>query len=139
MSVLPSGTVLLWLGDAASIPTGWQIYEATIGKFIRGVPEGGSAGQTGGSDTHDHDAGTISAGGGHEHPQIAIQHGSTGPSSDHAVTSSWEDIWGAAPHGHNGTLKLETISNHEHTQSSAKTGSTNHLPPYKTGIFIIKS
>jgi len=138
MSELPSGTVLLWLGDAASIPTGWQAYTAANGKFIRGVPEGGSAGQTGGSDTHNHDAGTISDGGGHNHPEKAIQHGSTGPSTDHAVTGTGYGIYGAAPHSHDGTLTLESVADHGHTNSSTNTGSANNLPPYKKGIYIVK-
>ena len=138
MNSLPSGTVMLWLGTAASIPAGWQAYTAANGKFIRGVPAGGTVGTTGGAETHVHTAGTISDGGAHGHPEITITHGSTGPSTNHAVTGTGYGIYGAAPHRHDGTLTLESVADHGHTNSSTNTGSANHLPPYKKGIFIIK-
>jgi len=138
MNSLPSGTVMLWLGTAASIPAGWQAYTAANGKFIRGVPAGGTVGTTGGAETHVHTAGTISDGGAHGHPEITITHGSTGPSTNHAVTGTGYGIYGAAPHRHDGTLTLESVADHGHTNSSTNTGSANNLPPYKKGIFIIK-
>jgi hypothetical protein len=138
MNSLPSGTVMLWLGTAASIPAGWQAYTAANGKFIRGVPAGGTVGTTGGAETHVHTAGTISDGGAHGHPKITITHGSTGPSTNYAVTGTGYGIYGAAPHRHDGTLTLESVADHGHTNSSTNTGSANNLPPYKKGIFIIK-
>jgi hypothetical protein len=138
MNSLPSGTVMLWLGTAASIPAGWQAYTAANGKFIRGVPAGGTVGTTGGAETHVHTAGTISDGGAHGHPEITITHGSTGPSTNHAVTGTGYGIYGAAPHRHDGTLTLESVADHGHTNSSTNTGSANNLPPYKKGIYIVK-
>jgi len=138
MNDLPSGTVMLWLGSAASIPAGWQAYTAANGKFIRGVPVDGTVGATGGAETHTHNTGTISAGGAHGHPEIAIIHGGTGVSTDHAVTGTGYGIYGAAPHDHDGTIELQSVADHEHTNSSTNTGSANQLPPYKKGIFIIK-
>ena len=138
MNSLPSGTVMLWLGTAASIPAGWQAYTAANGKFIRGVPAGGTVGTTGGAETHVHTAGTISDGGAHGHPEITITHGSTGPSTNYAVTGTGYGIYGAAPHRHDGTLTLESVADHGHTNSSTNTGSANNLPPYKNGIYIVK-
>lgn len=138
MNSLPSGTVMLWLGTAASIPAGWQAYTAANGKFIRGVPAGGTVGTTGGAETHVHTAGTISDGGAHGHPEITITHGSTGPSKNCAVTGTGYGIYGAAPHRHDGTLTLESVADHGHTNSSTNTGSANNLPPYKKGIYIVK-
>lgn len=39
---VPSGTVILWLGSAASIPTGWTKYTSAVGRIARGTPTGQS-------------------------------------------------------------------------------------------------
>lgn len=54
----PVGSVCLWNGLIANIPTGWFLMDGTNGtsdltsKFIRGAESGQDAGGTGGSDTH---------------------------------------------------------------------------------------
>lgn len=59
-SGVPSGTIVMWSGSIASIPTGWKLCDGTAGtpdlrsKFIRGAPPATDPGATGGSDTHSH-------------------------------------------------------------------------------------
>ena len=137
MIELPSGTIMLWLGSATSIPAGWQIYTAAIGKLIRGVPSGGSAGQTGGTETHTHDAGTVLAGGSHNHPNKDITH-SIKYADKSIVQQSGSGKYAVASHSHPGYFILDDNANHNHTLHPSYTGNADHLPPYKKGIYIIK-
>ena len=59
-----SGTIVMWHGLIANIPTGWTLCDGTSGtpdlreQFVRGAPNATEAGGTGGSDAisaHTHD------------------------------------------------------------------------------------
>jgi len=55
---LPLGTILMWSGSIASIPTGWQLCDGTNGtpdlrdRFVVGAGNGYSVGDTGGEASH---------------------------------------------------------------------------------------
>jgi len=57
---VPAGTIVMWSGTLASIPTGWKLCDGTAGtpdlrsRFVRGAPPATNPGATGGSDTHTH-------------------------------------------------------------------------------------
>ena len=57
---LPPGTIAMWSGSLATIPSGWKLCDGTSGtpdlrsRFIRGAPPATDPGATGGSDTHSH-------------------------------------------------------------------------------------
>jgi len=136
---VPSGTVVLWMGSADSIPAGWTKYSATVGRFIRGVPTGQSVGATGGNAlTHVHSMGTALTGGSHTHGDktfssstsgnIVSRHGGSGTNA-------------CVSHSHTGIVSLGSGGAHVHNPASANTGApigeTN--PPYVKGIYIIKS
>ncbi len=60
MPVLPVGSIMLWAGSIASIPTGWQLCDGTAGspdlrnKFVIAAGSTFTPGATGGDDQHLH-------------------------------------------------------------------------------------
>ena len=56
----PPGTILLWYGNAANVPAGWQICDGTNGtpnlqnRYVKGNDADGNLGNTGGNLTHGH-------------------------------------------------------------------------------------
>jgi len=62
-SATPVGTIVLWYGSKASIPTGWSYYSAAAGYWIMGAAAANTTPQN--TDDHDHiyDAQTGLAGG----------------------------------------------------------------------------
>ena len=69
----PVGSVIMWYGSAASVPTGWQICNGTNGtpdlrdRFVRGAGLTYTEGQTGGANSA---VPTASAAGGHDHNAV---------------------------------------------------------------------
>ncbi len=57
VDTVPAGTIAIWTGLIANIPSGWKICDGTLStpdlrsKFVRGAPGTSEAGGTGGSDT----------------------------------------------------------------------------------------
>ena len=138
---VPSGTVVLWFGSAASIPAGWTKYAATVGRFVRGVPAGEAVGGTGGNAaTHVHTMGTALTGGSHSHGDASFTSGGASLIVSRAYPIALANF--AAPsHTHTGTASLGAGGSHVHDPASANTGApvgeTN--PPYIKGIYIVKS
>jgi hypothetical protein len=58
--MIPSGVIVAWFGNFASIPSGWSACIGVDGlpdlrnKFLRGAGSGGALGDRGGSDSHTH-------------------------------------------------------------------------------------
>jgi len=109
---LPAGSIIMWSGTLASIPTGWQLCDGTNGtpdlrgRFVMGVSSGENPGATGGSITHTHTATASSS-----TSQIWIDDNSGGT-----------DYWGApASHSHSITVNA-----------------ASHLPPYYKIAYIMK-
>jgi len=109
---LPIGSILIWSGTVASIPTGWQLCDGTNGtpdlrgRFVMGVSSGENPGATGGASTHSH-SGTASA----SSQRIWIDDNSGGT-----------DYWGS-PSSHTHPISIDASS---------------HLPPYYKLAYIMK-
>lgn len=136
---VPSGTVILWLGSAASIPTGWTKYTSAVGRIARGTPTGQSAGATGGNaPTHTHNMGSVLTGGAHTHGSVEFTYVSSSVSAFRAG-----GLVSALSPGHSHTASVELGSGGAHTHdfdgttTGAPVGDAN--PPYKKGIYIVKS
>lgn len=114
MDAVPAGTIVFWLGTAASIPAGWSEVTSLRSKFPRGMASGGTPGTTGGSDTHTHGTGGSGTGGG--------KTSTTGPT-------------GTGRNMRDGTGVTITLAEfiHDHNISQATI-----LPPYVDGIWIQK-
>ena len=148
----PTGTIVMWSGTIASIPTGWQLCDGTNGtpdlrdRFIVGArtDDGGVAKtivsgvltQVGGAANHDH-GGSSGIAGMHSHSFS----GSTG--SD---TSGTYRAWNAGPgtsgyngdasrgyHTHSYSGVTDSGGVHSHSISSA-----SNLPPYYALAFIMR-
>jgi prepilin-type N-terminal cleavage/methylation domain-containing protein len=109
---LAVGSIIMWSGSIASIPSGWQLCDGTNGtpdlrgRFILGVSSGENPGATGGSSTHTH-SGTVGA----SSQMIWIDDNSGGT-----------DYWGS-PSSHTHPLTIDAAS---------------HLPPYYKLAYIMK-
>jgi len=68
---LPSGSIILWYGTAATVPAGWQVCDGTNGtpnlqnQYVKGNDADGNLGNAGGNLTHSH---TVNA---HSHNLVA--------------------------------------------------------------------
>jgi hypothetical protein len=137
---VPSGTVILWTGTAANIPTGWTKYTSAVGRFVRGTPAGQSAGATGGNaPTHTHNMGSVLTGGAHTHGSVGFTYASSSFSAYRKPGSNVGVV--GIPHNHTASVELGSGGAHTHdfdgTTTGAPVGDAN--PPYKKGIYIVKS
>lgn len=137
---VPSGTVILWLGSAANIPAGWTKYTSAVGRFVRGTPAGQSAGATGGNaPTHTHNMDSVLTGGAHTHGSVNFTY-VTNSSSAYRQAGSNVGVVGIS-HNHTASVELGSGGAHTHdfdgTTTGAPVGDAN--PPYKKGIYIVKS
>jgi hypothetical protein len=136
---VPSGTVVLWFGSAASIPAGWTKYAATVGRFVRGVPAGGTVGATGGNAaTHVHKMGTALTGGSHTHGDVGFTSGANAAVSRKTFGGGLLTV---GPHTHTGKASLGAGGAHTHNPASTNTGAPigDANPPYVKGIYIVKT
>ena len=138
---MPSGTVILWLGSAANIPAGWTKYTSAVGRFVRGTPAGQSAGATGGNaPTHTHNMGSVLTGGAHTHGSVGFTYASSSSSAYRGEGSGGANAL-TPGHSHTASVELGSGGAHTHdftaTATGAPVGEVN--PPYKKGIYIIKS
>lgn len=153
------GTILIWVGTLATIPATWNLCDGGgsrpdyRGYFLRGVPNGGNVGDTGGANTHIH---TDNPGGVHsDHAQNAFatahQHAATDSVGNHThgtvsgtrttgATMNTDSSTGAHTHtytndawNHTHTTQANG-STHTHTIDSGST-----LPPYYEVQFIYYS
>jgi len=98
----PSGGVIMWYGNVASVPTGWYLCDGTNStpdlrsKFVVCAGSTYAVGAAGGSDTV-----TLTA------PQLAVH--------SHPVASNTIDSAGSHTH----TASTSTTANHSHTYSPA--------------------
>lgn len=57
---LLAGTIILWFGNAADVPAGWQVCDGTNGtpdlrnRYVKGCDADGNLGNVGGALTHSH-------------------------------------------------------------------------------------
>lgn len=154
-SAIPVGGILIWAGLIADIPANYVLCDGTSprpdyrGVFLRGNPNGGTVGATGGADTHIH---TDNAGGIHsDHTQDAFStqhtHATTNSVGDHThgtvsgtrttgATMNTDSSLGAHTHTYTAytwshTHTIQNSASHTHTIDSAST-----LPPYYEVQFI---
>ena len=140
--LLPSGTIVLWSGSVAAIPTGWVLCNGSNStpdlrnRFVVGAGSTYAVGGTGGSAdavtvSHTHTATSSVTDPGHTH---SANVGSTTftPSGGGGLTS---------PYGLNTTVGTATtgITVSTTVASSGSSGTNANLPPYYALCYIMKT
>jgi hypothetical protein len=133
-SLMPSGSIIMWSGTIASIPSGWVICDGNngtpnlLGRFIEGVATAGTnPGAIGGA--------TSKTTAGHIHSQPTHTHG---PGGDHfgTLTSNngspgWQD--------YNGNFNASTAAGGGANTGSQTDSISDIRPPYYDLAFIMKT
>lgn len=132
------GMIALWLGDPDEIPIGWVLCDGNNGtpdmrnKFLKIVDNDTEVGDTGGSNTHDHDdtAHTHTMGSTHSH----TTGGAVGQNTNTGGTQN-QSTSAISTHIHN----ISSVSSV--ATSLASTNMTfdpaDNQPPYKTVVYIM--
>jgi len=143
MADLPVGSIVMF--DGVTPPTGWYDCDGSthsgivtpnlIGRFPKGVPSGGTLGETGGSDTHVHsnlDTGYAT----HGHGAVS---GNSGEADGTTVSGVWSGSTSSGVDGHQHLLSVAALSNqnpHAHTTPNTAAGSS--MPPYIRLRYIMR-
>jgi hypothetical protein len=125
------GTIIMWSGTLATIPTGWALCDGTNStpdlrdRFVRGAPNGQNPGATGGSTAHSHAL--------NDHTHTFSDSQSTSASGN-AVTPSFLGGAFASPHVHDHSVSGTTGN----PTAPAITDSVAHTPPFFKLAFLMK-
>lgn len=124
------GTIIMWSGTLATIPTGWTLCDGTNGtpdlrdRFIRGASDGQAPGETGGATMHSH---TVSN---HTH---SFSDSTSSNASGSSVTPSSLGSVVASPKTHD-----HSVSGTTGNPGSPSTASAAHQPPFFKLAFLMK-
>lgn len=129
---IPLGGILLWYGNAASVPLGFEIYTELKGYF----PLGGSAydATARGALTHTHTFPNIETKAGHTHTGSASIGGYVAPDSYGNYYGN--TVAAQANHSHSGSVNITAAGGHTHTLAESGTGS--NLPKHRRLYYIRK-
>lgn len=122
----PSGLIVLWTGTNAGIPAGWSRVTALDSKIAKGS---GTAGSTGGADTHTHPDTAHTHTDNHTHANVVSGAGSGTVQSSTAGNNS---VLGS--HTHSATFPAAAVTSG--TSTSGNSSSGNSLPDYYRTIYI---
>lgn len=137
-SDFPIGGIILWSGNAATIPSGWHICDGTSGtvdlrsKFVYGASADGDVGDEGGATTHTHTNSGTGSDGGHSHNVS----GTTGTPSSSNTAATGLNTAASSTHTHSFTTSTTSGGAHSHTVPD--TTAASNLPPYIMYYFIQK-
>jgi len=143
-SGVPSGTIVMWSGSSASIPSGWQLCDGTNGtpdlmdKFIVGAGSTYAVGATGGEATH-----TLTI------AEMPVHTHSISTDGSHTHTTAfWNQPAGtslargeAYLTGAGNMVYEPTSSSGSHTHTIGNSGggtAQNNLPPYYALCYMMK-
>jgi hypothetical protein len=147
-SVLPKGTILLWSGAQAAIPTGWTLCDGTLStpnlrdRFVVGAGTTYAVAATGGSAnaivvSHQHTYSSTTGGQSADH-----SHGYTGSQADNGdpgtfVLTTTTQNWGTVTSS--GTSNGHTHAVSGTTDAAGAAGTNANLPPYYALCYIMKT
>jgi hypothetical protein len=131
--VVEAGSIILWYGTAANLPSNWSVYSDLSGVMAKGANSVGAS--PGGALTHVHaNQSTTGTGGSHEHTNAALGAFATSSSGTaNKGTGSWDSV---AAHSHYVSITSSFGSAAGHTHGLGNTNSASSLPPYKRLYFI---
>lgn len=136
-ALLPAGTIILWSGSVASIPTGWVLCNGSNStpdlrnRFVVGAGSTYAVGGTGGSAdaivvSHTHTATSTVTDPGHSHTAV----GGPGAISNYNGSGSGTNVTSTAT---TGITVATTVS------STGSSGTNANLPPYYALCYIMKT
>ena len=131
MANIPLGVIIMWAGNNADIPSGWERETSLDGKYPKGNASGIDPDLTGGSNTHTH----TSLAHGHSitaHVHSVSLNASTAGGNNTGKTSSGGP---ADNHGHN-AVNSGAVSGGSLSSVASTYGSVASEPPYHEVIFI---
>lgn len=135
---LPIGSIVIWSGLVATIPSGWQKCDGTngtpntAGKFVRCATDDSNLYGTGGATTHLHTAGAAASGNSHDH---TYSFNTGGPGTTTGGVGSI-GLVSLGSHTHSAAASVGSTS-HSHS-SGGNTGSATNIPPSKKYYFIMR-
>ena len=154
----PMGSIVMWSGSIANIPSGWALCDGNNGtpnlkdRFVVGAGSNYSVGNTGGSNSvaltvsqipsHNH-SGTTSSAGNHSHKVVRSNTDNGGSNSIawYTTTGYYEKY---SLSGHSNTAnwgKTNSTGDHSHSFTTDGTGSNQaheNRPPYYALAFIMR-
>lgn len=128
---IASGTIAMFYGDAADIPSGWSM--TLNDKFVYGASSDGEVGNTTTATSHTHTQPTTGASS-HTHSKSGLSTGGPTTTGDAGIGAT-----GVASSSHTHTYSFTTGSGGSHSHSMGSTNSGSLLPPYKKLYYILKS
>jgi microcystin-dependent protein len=139
---VPSGTIVMWSGSIASIPSGWVLCNGSNGtpdlrdRFIVGAGSSYSVADTGGEASHTL---TISEMPSHNHGGSTSSSGNHRHSMPNSTHSGDGLAHGSIHHNNAGVVYTDYAGSHSHTISSQGGGNAHeNRPPYYALAFIMK-
>lgn len=143
-NIVPSGTIVLWSGSVASIPTGWVLCNGSNStpdlrnRFVVGAGSTYAVGDTGGSAdaivvSHTHTATVTDPGHVHKNTNTPPTTAYVGDGANAAGVSGSGVVNGAVPMG--SAVTGITVSN----SSTGSSGTNANLPPYYALCYIMKT
>lgn len=136
-SGLNVGSIVLWYGSSASVPTGWQICNGTNGTpdlrgvYVRGTTTNSGLGLTGGAATHTHGVANTGSNGSHNH---AFNFTTSENNVGSAALNGGPVTRSKKAHSHSVTSNTESGGSHTHTVPDTAAGSSH--PPYHRLFYI---
>ncbi|HND31438.1 MAG TPA: hypothetical protein PLA94_15660, partial [Myxococcota bacterium] len=152
-ALVPSGTIAVWSGDIANIPSGWRLCNGANGtpdlrdSFVMGAGGGADPWSTGGANQHQLSVAEMPA---HSHGGVTSgqsnDHVHTGTTSADAAWNSGDvysdgggvdfvpDIWDNYYIGANGTYVNGTVHDHTFTSNGVSAGHYHTIPSEGSGV-----
>jgi hypothetical protein len=142
----PPGSVAIWSGDEASIPTGWELYTQMCDRFVVSAGGNYSYGETGGSNVVTTYATVAIAD--HALTAAEIPLHTHGTITDHYSNAEYLNILNSGSGStnlgaseaisHTNYTSTGTSTGHNHTASFVGTSNQDKRPPYYALCYIIK-
>lgn len=136
---VPVGGIMLWTGNASTIPEGFQLADGTNGtpdlrgKFVMGISDtedDDDLNGTGGDTQHTHAMGTISTASAHTHTVYMNSGGGLV-----SAQSGFGLAVAMTSHNHSWSATTGSSGSHTHTGTYA---ASEHLPPYTKYYWIAR-
>lgn len=143
----PSGSIVMWAGLLADIPSGWVICDGNNGtpnlfdRFVKSVPSGIDPGASGGQNSHTISSSQMAT---HSHTTSSSNSGKHNHSQDYSGSGSWGSSDVDPIRGSNSSWESHGTQNGAHTHSTdiGLTGSGSSVenrPPFYEIAYIMKT